>query len=167
MSGFDQMMVCAMQRKGHPMTAGEALDEATGLAMSAGWPKRSWAGLSTQKAFQKLKKLQDEGFVERKGTKREDGCDRPLWVPVAAYNVNATLPEWSDEPNTKEPHKLEGRSQAQVFAFINSTEDLLDVFARQRREQEELLARQHDELKKVFSNIKRELALYGFKEGEL
>lgn len=166
MSGMDEMLVCALQRKGHPMTAGEVLDEATGLAMSSGWPKRAWAGLSAQKAFQKLKKLQDDGMVERRGTKREDGSDRPLWVPVAAYDTKAPLPEWSDEAKAKEPHKLAKLNREQVFVVFDQTEEVFDVFVRHRREQEELSRKQMEELRTVVSRAKRELVAHGIKEEE-
>jgi len=156
---MDEMLVCAMQRKGHPMTAGEVLDEAVGLAMSARWPKRAWTGLSAQKAFQRLKKLQDNGLVQRKGTKIEDGNERPLWIPVGAYNVKAELPEWSEEAAPAKTHKLAKLSREQIFVVFDVMEELGEVMARQRRDVQDLLNRQMDEFSNVMARAKRELAL--------
>ena len=100
---MNELLICALKRRGQPGTAGDLYDDAIGLAQDAGWPRRSWTQTSVQQAAALLKGMAQRGEIERVGSRKENGRDVPMFAPrphsdplASRWDPCAPLPDAPD-----------------------------------------------------------------------
>ena len=89
---MNELILCALRRRGRPGTAAQLYDEAIALAQDAHWPRGAWAGHSVQKVAAVLRGLAGRKIVRQADIVKENGMPRPPWEPTDGWDAHAAIP---------------------------------------------------------------------------
>lgn len=156
MSVHRELLYCALRRARRALTAGDVLDEANALAMSAGWPDAAWKGLSPPKVAALLRNMPN---VRQCGRQRDavNGAERPLWEPVDGFDAAEPLPGLPRPAR----HPLEVLSREQIFVLFDVLDQFVECGHRQRIEIESVVRRQQQDIAELTARVRRQLAAVG------
>lgn len=159
---MNELLLCALLRRGRPGAAFDLVDEANALAMDAGWPRR-YHVTSVNKAAAALGHMARNGVVRKAGTVKDCGNERPLWEPVHGYDRSAPIPD----PPSAAKHPLDAMTRSQLCAVFDVLDELVMEGERQRRALAEYTRTQLAQFESTILRAKRQLAAVGLpKEDE-
>jgi len=163
---FDQLLYCALRRRGRPGNAEEIYDDAIGLAQREGWPRRTYTAKTPTQLSAHLRYLEKAGLIVKVGDEKGRNpsyAPRPDEDPEASrWDSNYPIPDRPDP--TAEDHPLIGKTERQKFVMFDVLEEHIRVISKHRRELKEFLERQEDDLVKHVTQLKSQLLAEGFGE---
>jgi hypothetical protein len=128
----NELLLCALRRAGKPLTAGDAVDAATGLAIGEGWDPAQLEELTTKAASKLLQNMVGHQVIT--GTPLYDEtCRRAVpSYPVEVYDTQAPIPE-SPRLKLHRPEKTSpyaGRNKVKLLAILETHDDILESVSR-------------------------------------
>lgn len=154
----DELLLAALHRHGAPCTAGELTDVAVGLAMGAGWPRRTWESPNVRAVSRQLQVMADVGSVIRCAARRENGREVPTYG-LGVYDRATAVPDAPQRDRSE--HPLSSMTARQRFTLFDVQDALLQTMARHRDEHNALLDRHARELADLAARNRRELVAVG------
>lgn len=158
----EALLLCALARRGAPGSAGDLTDDAVGIAQSAGWPERTWSGVSVRAVSRLLQSMVEKGAVVRAAARRENGREVPLYG-LSSYDRAAPVPPPPDPVG--EDHPLHGLTTRQRFVLFDAQDAWLALLGRHAAELRALVDRHTRELAELAERNRRDLLAAGLTEG--
>lgn len=154
----EDLLMTALSRRGAPSTAAEVFDMSVGLAMSAGWPRRTWEQSSVKTVSRLLQSMANRSQILRFGMRKEGGREVPLYG-LATYQRDAPLPPQPDLAGTD--HPLVGMTAHQRLVLFDAQDAMLQALHRQRTELHQMVDRHMRELSDLTQRQRHQLLAAG------
>jgi hypothetical protein len=161
----DELLLAALKRAGKPLDSSDLLDEATGLALADWEPDQ--VKLNRRSVAKRLQNMLTAGLVTHAGVGVDDAARRttPLFAPVGGYDAHAPVPL---PPEARQPAKqsgpFEGLTTAQTITLMDVQDELLAVFVRQQKAQQQAQQLLFTELQAVREKVRGRLVAAGLSE---
>jgi hypothetical protein len=149
----NQLLLAAMQRAGKPLTSGDVLDEATGLAEAEGWQAQHLADVTRKSVSKRLQNMATGStpLVLVAGSALDEASRRmtPTYAPAAGYDVHAPIPPPPAAPPARANTPFDGLTTVQSVTLLDVQDELLAVFGRQMQS----MQRQMSDMERFFAEL--------------
>lgn len=117
----NQLLLAALQRAGKPLTSGDVLDAAVGLALAEGWLPEQTAELTRKSVSKRLQNMVDAGLVMQSGQVMDEASRRmtPTYEPIGPKLPNAPIPEAPSMPVRTKDADYADLSKSQLIALLS------------------------------------------------
>jgi hypothetical protein len=130
----NQLLLAALHRAGKPLTSGDVLDEAVGLALAENWKPEQIAELNRKSVSKRLQNMVDAGLIMMAGQVLDESSRRmtPAYEPIGPRMPSMLIPEAPSMPvrtPTKEADYAE-LSKSQLIALLDVHDGLAQCHGR-------------------------------------
>lgn len=128
----NELLLSALRRAGTPLTSGDVLDAAVGLAQAEEWTPQQLANLTRKAVSKRLQNMVEEGAITN-GSEVLDTTSRRMTPTYLATdpNPNAWVPPAPSAPaHTPKDSPYAGLEKSQLIALLDVHDSLAQCLSR-------------------------------------
>lgn len=130
----NELLLSALRRASKPLTSGDVLDVAVGLAESEGWTSAQLANVTRKAVSKRLQNMAEVGLVAESGSVLDEGSRRmtPTYVIVGHCDPTAPVPPPPSitERSTPKESPYDGLEKSQLIALLDVHDSLAQVMSQ-------------------------------------
>jgi len=128
----NELLLCALRRAGRPLTAGDAVDAAVGLATAEGWEPAQLEELTVKSASKLLQNMVGKQIELGSPTYDTQSHRAVPTYTVAVYDAKAEVPPAPQirlhRPDKASPYN--GMNKVKLLAILETHDDFLEAIGR-------------------------------------
>lgn len=130
----NELLLSALRRASKPLTSGDVLDAATGLAEAEGWTPEQLANVTRKAVSKRLQNMAEVGLVAEVGSVLDEGSRRmtPTYMGVGQSDPAAPVPpppSITERAAAKES-PYDGLEKSQLIALLDVHDSLAQVMSQ-------------------------------------
>jgi len=130
----NELLLSALRRATTPLTSGDVLDAAVGLAEAEGWAPEQLASLSRKAVSKRLQNMVEAGLVMQAGEVFDESGRRmtPTYEPIGPRLPHAPIPEAPRMParDAAKDSLYDSLEKSQLIALLDVHDSLAQVMCQ-------------------------------------